>query len=126
MGDEGAEEEVIIDFKKFEANAEHSGSIYAGDFDKQFVLCFDNKYSYLASKTILFQFMCLEDDMRCVSPNLDFLNKWKVGDKVKSVYGSGAVVEVRGWGVVVGLEDWVLANNSKVMCHLGADAVSLK
>jgi len=136
MGDEGAVEEDIIEFKKFASNANHEGAIFAGDFSKQFVLCFDNKYSYLASKTILFNVKTMEDDIRASSPNLNFLDAVEaggakengiaaaVGKVVKLIFGTGIVSEIRGDGIiVVTLTNWQLANNSKVTCFVNEDAI---
>jgi len=78
MGEDGAVEEDILDFQKFESKSSHEGSIMAGDFDKLFVLCFDNKSSFMASKTILFNVELKDDDLRAASPNLNFLDAQEV------------------------------------------------
>ena len=137
MSDEGAVEEEIISFKKFRPGAGHEGSIMAGDFDKQFVLCFDNKYSILSSKALLFRMECKEDDLRAKSPNLDFLDKgssgnygqkdteFAVGTLVSTLYGNGEIVDRRGKVFTVKLHTWKLANNSDVMCFLGEEGLNI-
>ena len=48
----------------------------------------------------------------------------KKGDYVKSIYGHGIVDEVRRNGTVCFvLDDWLLANNSRVKCYLNPAAV---
>ena len=49
---------------------------------------------------------------------------FKVGDKVKSIYGHSTVDEVRPDGTVVFiLKNWELAYGSKVKCFLNPEAV---
>ena len=52
---------------------------------------------------------------------------FKVGEKVKSIYGSGIVEEIRNDGTVIFiLNNWELAYGSKVKCYLNADAVKVR